>query len=322
VFSILLWIGAALIAESPSPIQEAIAQHGDARATDYILGPDDEIGVWVSGAEDVNGKPSRIDGAGLVKLPLVGTVKAAGRTISELTAELTKRFDRYFQESQVIVSVLSYGSQPVSVLGEVTNPGIQQLRGRKTLSEMLALAGGLKPDAGYTATVTRRMEWGPIPLPSAKTDDSGEYSVAEIDLDSVVSGSKAANDIVIKPRDKITVPRGQMIYVMGEVERSGGFILKEREGISALQAISLAGGMKVTASAKHARILRSKATGTERKELPLNISDLIAGRVNDVALHPDDVLLIPNSQSRKAAVRTVEALLQTVTGIAIWRAAR
>jgi len=290
--------------------------------SDYVLGPEDEIAVSVSGTDEINGKPSRIDAAGTVRLPLVGTVRAAGMSTTELSADLTKRFGRYYQAPQVIVSVLAYGSQPVSILGEVANPGIKQLQGRKTLSEILALAGGLKQDAGYSATVTRHIEWGPIPLASATLDTSGEYSIAQIDLDAVTNGSEAANDIVIKPHDKIMVPRGQMVYVMGEVERSGGFILKEREGITALQALSLAGGMKSSASAKHGRILRSKTPGGEREELPLNVSDLLAGRVKDIALKPDDVLLIPDSQSKKAAVRTMEALLQTATGIVIWRAAR
>jgi protein involved in polysaccharide export with SLBB domain len=87
--------------------QEVSRPAAGADAADYILGADDEIGVWVSGAEDLNGKPSRIDATGTVKLPLVGTIRAAGRTAAQLSADLTEKLDRYYQSPQVIVSVLS-----------------------------------------------------------------------------------------------------------------------------------------------------------------------------------------------------------------------
>jgi polysaccharide export outer membrane protein len=109
-----------------------------------------------------------------------------------------------------------------------------------------------------------------------------------------------------------------MVYVIGEVERSGGFILNEREGVSVIQALSLAGGMKATASAKNARILRKDESGPT-EGTPVDLKAMLTGKEKDRTLQPDDILYIPDSRPKKAAFRAAEAAIQTITGVAIWR---
>jgi polysaccharide export outer membrane protein len=286
---------------------------------DYILGAEDQISLWTPEAEELNAKVMRIEGNGSITIPLIGTLKAAGLTPAQLSEELSKRLQKYYVKPQVVVSVSEYRSQPVSVYGAVNTPGVQQVQGRKTLVEMLTLAGGPRQDAGPTVVVTRRAEFGEIPVEGATMDASGKFSTVEIDLKAITSGERPQDNIAVKPNDMISVPRAHMVYVIGEVERSGGFILSEREGVSIIQALSMAGGMKSTASAKNARILRKDETGPT-EGTPVNLSAMLSGKEKDRTMQPDDILYIPDSRPKKAAYRAAEAAIQTLTGVAIWRA--
>jgi polysaccharide biosynthesis/export protein len=289
---------------------------------DYVLGADDQVTLWTPEADELNGKAVRIDKNGSLTIPLIGSIKASGMTPSQLSTELSKRLERYYQNPEVVVSVSEYHSQPVSIIGAVNTPGVHQLQGQKTLVEMLSLAGGLRQDAGPTVIVTRRAEWGPIPIANAKIDPSKGFSTAEIDLKSVTSAERPVDNIAVKPNDIISVPRAHMVYVMGEVERTGGFVVNERKGVSVLQALSLAGGLKSTAAPKNARILRPTEQNAAREEVPVNLPEMLAGKGSDMDLRPDDILFIPNSRAKKAAIRAAEAAIQTLTGVVIWRGSR
>jgi len=245
-------------------------------------------------------------------------VRAAGLTVEQLEAELVSRLKAYIQKPEVAVSITEFRSQPVSVLGAVKSPGVHQLQGRKTLVEILSLAGGLNTDAGHSVKITRRQEWGKIPLRNAASDPSGQFSVAEVGLKSIMEATNPEENIVIRPHDVITVPRAEMVYVIGQVQRSGGFVLNERENISALKALSLAGGLDRAASPQHSRILRS-AGGSNRLEITLDLKKILAGKAPDVPLQPEDILFVPASTPKKAAIRAAEAAVQIGTGIIIWR---
>jgi polysaccharide biosynthesis/export protein len=285
---------------------------------DYILGAEDQIALWTPESEELNGKVLRIGGNGSITLPLVGTLTAAGLTATQLSLEVAEGLKKYYVKPQVVVSVSEYRSQPVSVIGAVNTPGVHQVQGRKTLIEMLSMAGGVRQDAAPVVIITRQAEWGPIPVDGAKVDPSGRFSTAEIDLQAVTSAEKPQDNIAIKPNDMISVPKAHLVYVLGEVERSGGFVLSERGGMSVLQALAMAGGMKGTASAKNARILRTDESGPKEGR-PVDLRPLLAGKESDFDLQPEDILYIPDSRPKKAAVRAAEAALQTITGVAIWR---
>jgi polysaccharide export outer membrane protein len=201
----------------------------------------------------------------------------------------------------------------------VNTPGIHQLQGRKTLIEILSMAGGLRPDAGHVAVITRRAEWGPIPVPNATKDPSGGFTSAEIDLSAVTEAESPARNIAIRPHDIISIPKARLVYVIGEVERAGGFPLQDQEGMSLLQALSLAGGCKGSASPKNARILKPKGAGLERQEIAVNLKAVLSGQAKDRVLGPDEILFVPDNVPRKAGVRAAEAALQAVTGVVIWR---
>ena len=158
------------------------------------------------------------------------------------------RFKAYVHDPVVTAGIAEFRSQPVSVLGAVKNPGVHQILGNKSLFEILSLAGGLSPDAGNIVNITRRKERGSIPLPTARPDATGEFIIADVGVKSILDAKNPEQNIVIQPDDVISVPRGDMVYVIGSVRRSGGFMLNEKEAISVLQALSMAEGLERTAA--------------------------------------------------------------------------
>jgi polysaccharide export outer membrane protein len=304
--------GLEVQAHSAIPPSAAGSTLSKAIRSTYILGADDQITVHALDAEEISEKPMRIDMSGYIRLPLVGRILAAGLTVEQLENEIAARLRKYIKEPDVAVSVLEFRSQPISVIGSVKAPGVYQLQGHKTLVECLSVAGGASDDAGYSVKITRRLEWGPLPLPSAVTDPTGHFSIAQVKLAEIIAARNPAENILILPEDIISVPRGEMVYVIGTVPRAGGFVLHERETLSVLQALALAGGADHNAAPQKARILRAVGNG-KRIEIPVNLRTVMAGKSGDLPLQAEDILLVPSSTSKVVVARIAEAALQMGT---------
>jgi len=320
-----LWIANAQ-QPAPQPITGHLAvtpPRADAAPTNYTLGPDDQIAIQAPDVEEISKQPVRIDMRGNINLPMVGRLHAAGLTADELELQIKERLRKYLQEPDVTVSITEFRSQPISILGAVQTPGVHQLQGRKSLFEVLSMAGGLRQDAGYRIRITRRLEWGRIPLPGAADDPTGQFSVASVNVKSIMDATNPAENIAIKPEDVISVPKGDIIYVMGAVHKAGGFVLGESESLSALQVLALAEGLDRFADTEHSYIIRATLKTSTPTEVPVNLKQLIAGKGVDVPLKADDILVIPSSGRKAATVRGLEAMLgmgtQIGTGVAIYR---
>jgi len=286
--------------------------------TSYILGPEDLITVRVFAADDIPDKPAQVDNNGSVTLPMIGSVHAAGLTVEQFQANLVTAYKKYFKDPQVTVQVNEFHSQPVSVAGNVTLPGVVQLKGNRNLMEVIGQAGGLRADAGDTVLITRNLSEGPIPVQGAFTDPTGKYSIAHINIRSVMSGKYPEGNILIKPHDVITVNRARMVYVLGNVTRPGGYVMSENETMSITQAVALAGGWDKTASLSSARILRADG-GAQREQIPLNVKKIMENKSPDLELRPDDIVYIPNSLGKQMGARGLEAAIGLGTGVLIWR---
>ncbi len=309
---------AAQVPSSPQP-DELKAKCADQVRSTYLLGPGDQLEISAPELTELANKQIRVDGEGNIEVPLGGRVHVAGLTAQKTEEELNKVLSKYIRHPQVVVSVAEVRSQPVSVLGAVNTPGVHQVQGHKTLLEMLALAGGIRPDAGYSIRITRESDWGCIPLPNAQLDASGRFSVAELNLKKIMEAKNPEENIQIFPHDVISVPKAEMVYVIGEVKRSGGFVLGEHQSMSVLQALSLAEGLNSTADTRHARILRLDRNADQRVEMAVDVKGILSGKGRDVPLQGDDILFVPGSTGKKAVLRGLEAAIQTGTGLAIWR---
>jgi len=291
---------------------------GQMRST-YLLGPDDEVEISGPELDEQATKPSRLDGNGNLQVPLVGRVHAAGLTVQECEQELNKLLSAYIRHPEIAVNLKELRSQPVSIVGAVNSPGVHQVQGQKTLLEMISMAGGIRPDAGYRVRITRRLEWGCVPLPNATFDAAGNLSIGEVNLKDILEAKRPEENIPISPHDVISVPKAEMVYVIGDVKRSGGFVLGQHESMSVLQALSLAEGLNGTADTRHARILRLNTNADQRMEIALNVKNILNGKSRDVPLLGDDILFIPGSIGKKTTLRAIEAAIQTGSGLAIWR---
>jgi len=251
---------------------------------------------------------------------MIGSVHAAGLTVHDLSRQLVQKFSVYIREPQVNVFLTDMRSQPVSVLGAVNAPGTHQLQGHKTMIEMLALAGGIRQDAGYRAKVTRQARWGLIPLPDARMDPSGQVSVAEIPLKVLLEGTDPAQNISILPDDVITVPVGELVYVMGEVKKPGGFVLGDRPQLTVLQALAMADGVLSAAKKANAQILRAGVAGSANGsvvQIPVDIKKIMEGHAPDVPMQPRDILYVPADGAKRMAQRAVDSLFAIGTGAAL-----
>ena len=284
---------------------------------EYLLGPQDALDIHVAEEPDIPVGPYEVNLRGDIEIPQVGTVHAAGKSLLEVSAELKQRLKTILQNPIVTVSVATYRSQRVSVLGAVNTPGVHQIQGRKTLYELISEAGGLRSDAGDTIVITRQKQWGAIPLVGTKDDETGDYSVARVKVQAVMNASDPQQNIAVMPNDVITVPKALLIYVIGAVNRSGGFPLAERQSMTVLQALALAEGLGRTASAKHARILTASTTGP-RVERDIDVRQIMSGKLPDPPLQPEDILFIPNSAAKSVSYRGLDALIATGSGVAIY----
>jgi polysaccharide export outer membrane protein len=289
------------------------------RAPSYKLGPGDQVLIRCLQAEEFGNQPYRIDGDGQLTLPLLGRIKASDLAVRELELDIERRLGETIKAPQVTVAVATYRSQPVSLIGEVNTPGVHQLEGRKTLIEVLSLGGGLRASAGPRVQITRRTEYGAIPLPGSSLDHTGNFYVAEAEIKKLF-GSSPASNIEIRPYDTIAVPKAEVIYVLGDVHKAGGFALVDKQSVSALEAVSLAEGLLPTAAPKKARILRESDSGAGRVEIAVDLSRVMNGGGEDIRLKPNDILFVPNHVAKNAALRALQIAVQTGSGMLIYHA--
>ena len=304
-------LGWSALAQQPQPAQGG-AQNAppvaapqtqlppDTIRANYVLGPNDQILIREPQAEEINEKPFRIDADGNINLPLLGRLHVAGMTYQELEADLDRRLREYIREPQVVVVVTQFRSEPVFFVGAFRSPGIYPLQGRRSLVEMLTAVGGLQPNASRHITLTRREEYGLIPLPNALVDSSKKLSTVEISMGSLRENVNPAEDILLQPYDVISVGRAELVYLSGEVGRTGGIELGERDSISVLQAVIQSGGFTRDAARGKVRILRPVEGTNRRAVIDVDLKRVFEGKDLDIPLLPNDVLYVPRSYTRVA----------------------
>lgn len=305
-------------AQMSTSLAQSVVDQTTLSTGSYKLGVEDSLKILVADEPTIPPGPYAIDLNGQLKVPELGSVHAAGLTVDELSSALTLRAKAFLQNPMLSISVAEFRSQRVSVLGEVTIPGVQQIRGRKTLFEAISDAGGLRSTAGGHITLTRRMEWGAIPLPGTKLDMSKSFSIADISVDELMNGRNPVRNIELMPDDMLTVAKAQMVYVIGAVNRAGGFELSERDTMSVLQALALAQGMARTAGSRNAKILRATDGSSARKEVAFDLNKVMRGQAPDLSLRGDDILFIPNSVAKSAGLKTLDVLVATGSGVAMY----
>jgi polysaccharide export outer membrane protein len=302
------------------------------------IGPDDLLDITVFEAPDLN-RTLRVSANGEISFQLLGAVKAGGLTPRQLELILQESLRRtYMKDPHVGVFVRELQSHPVSVVGAVKRPGVFQIRGTKTVLELLSMAEGLADDAGDSVLVMRgtsvsrsngKEKKGTIfpeanagaasTAPSRISAEEVPGEIVEINLKNLMDSVNPAFNLPVHPGDIVKVPRAGIVYVVGEVRKPGGFVLRNNENITVLQALALAEGLTRTSLKSQARIIRTDQGTDKRVETPIDLGKVLASKSSDTLLQPNDILFVPDSSAKSAFYRGAEAVLSTATGVAIYR---
>jgi len=265
--------------------------------------------------------------SGYISLPLLPTkIKAAGLTAFQLQDKLAEllQVNGLVSNPQVTVVVKEQHSQPITIVGAVRSPMVYQAVRPTTLLEALTAAGGIADDAGGVVLVTRN---GTDAAPGDANASNGggaadiiPPTTLTINLDDLINSGDSRFNIGLQGGDVVSVPRAGIIYVMGAVQRPGGFVItNDHEQVTSLKALTLAGGLTPTAKGGQAVILRNNKETGKRDQVPIDLSKILKLKGEDVALLPDDILYVPDSSGKRAFNKTGNILLGLGSGVALVR---
>src|ERR1051326_8946356 len=306
---ISVWIGLvlALLAVSSPPAraqQSEVNGHG-APAKDVPvplkIAAGDLLHITVFDVPEMT-QDVRIGAQGEAQLALIGNIELAGLTGEEAAQAIARelRNRKLLLSPQVNVLIKEFASQGVSVIGEVQHPGVYQVLGSRSLLDLISMAGGLTNVADTRITVKRRRESEQTITVKLKTDDPN---------------TSLNNNVQIYPGDLIVVPRAGIVYVLGDVNRPGGFVMQDSGKITLLQAVAQAGGASKSASLSKAVLMRKNAQGYATTKL--HVGKIQKGEAPDLDLHSNDILFVPNNRLKNALSGT-QSVLSSIGSASIY----
>jgi polysaccharide export outer membrane protein len=166
--------------------------------TGFLLGPEDELEITVWGNKDLT-RVTAVRPDGLISMPLIGDVQAAGLTADALAQRISDRLKQYIASTPAVsVSVKELNSYTVYVLGEVQKPGKFQLKSYITVLQAISMAGG------FTEWAKKNR------LQVVRASQNGDHKRQEVHIplryDDLVSGRGEPGNIVLHPGDTVVVP--------------------------------------------------------------------------------------------------------------------
>lgn len=247
---------------------------------EYRLGPEDVIEITVWGHQDLL-RQVAIALDGTITFPLIGEIRAAGKSIQGLEKALAQKLaDGYLVNPQVSINVKEYKSQKVFVMGEVRTPGTYPVTKKNDLMFTLSLAGGFTPAAGNEVLIVRpkNPRGEALTLEEAK---NRQEQIIRVNLKGALDG-EASQNVPIYNGDSIIVQKMATFFVLGEVKSPGKFNLEQ--GTTVLMGISLAGGLTPKSAENRTRIVRE--VGGKKEEIKVKLDDLV---------QPGDTIVVPES---------------------------
>jgi polysaccharide export outer membrane protein len=241
-------------------------------ADDYIVGEEDVLKITVYNYPDMT-TTERVSGEGIITLPLVGDIKVAGMTTDRVAKTIAEKLaDGFIVNPNVSVFVVEFRSKKAIIMGYVNKPGIYMLSGNTTFLELISLAGGLSKDAGYKATIKRKL-----------SGSTGGEGIITVDLKKLVEQGDTALNIFLMDGDSVFIAKAGVFYLTGEVKSPAAY--KYEEGLTVIKAVTMAGGFTDKASESRIRIIRK----IDKNEKVIYKADM------NEPIFPDDVIIVPES---------------------------
>ena len=309
-----------------------LALASSAKQEDYVIGPGDLLSIEVFDVPELT-REVRVNETGFVAIPLIPVkVQAGGLTPFQFQDKLAEllQVNGLVSNPQVTVTVKEQHSEPITVIGAVRTPVTLQAVHQMTLLQVLSQAGGIAEDAGSKVLITRKPRLSGSAAASGELADVSKAAttnaprVAEntitIDLNDLLDSGDPKYNIPLLGGDVVTVPRAGVVYAVGAVQRPGGFVMQsDRQQLTVLKILSLAGGLTTTAKGGNAVILRQPPGSQQRQQLPVDVKKILALRSEDISLRQNDILYVPDSTGKHALRRSAEVAIAIATGAAIIR---
>jgi len=317
--------------------------------SDYVIGPGDLVNVQVFDVPEMS-RELRVSQTGTIGMPLVPVrLHISGLTETQTEQKITEVLEAngLISNPEVSVTVKEKKSRPITIVGAVAHPQVYEADRQVTLIDVLAQAGGITPDAADHVIVTRpERDNSQDAADAAQQDTAPSVSASDappaaqgsdkpsaeppqipppvvntitVNLSQILEAGDMVNNVIIQPGDVVTVPHAGIVYVLGAVPRPGGYtVTNDRAQLSTLKVLSLAGGLERTAKSDRAVIVRKDATG-KQQEVDVDLKKIMKFEAEDVQLRPSDILFVPRSAGKQAAIRAAELATAIGTGLLIYR---
>ena len=300
-------ISVFLLVQASAGLAQQSGSAPPASAPPLRIGSGDLVEVSVYDSPDLSGR-FRVNEKGDIAVPLLGPVHVEGETAEEAGRTVEKRFvDADIlkpSNARATVFIAEYASQGITVSGEVKAGGLFPALGVRMFNDVMVAAGGVTQLAASQAIITRK---GDPDHPIAV-----EYNPEAL--------TPVIPQIQIFPGDAIMVPRAGIVYVLGNVMRSGGYVLDGRRALTVETVMALAGGGGHAAALNRVHLVRTLKDG-RREDIVVAVNRIYKGKAPDVTLKDGDILYVPTSNGRLAAEQAISSALSIGTNVAIYRTA-
>ncbi|MEO5675975.1 MAG: polysaccharide export protein EpsE [Usitatibacter sp.] len=255
---------------APASVTPASAQLASNAALEAV-GAGDMLRINVFRNPDLNTE-ARVTDQGTVLFPLIGDVQVTGLTPQQVGSRIAEllRVGGFVVNPEVSVSMAQVNSRQVSVLGNVNKPGRYPIDAMNSkLTDFLAAAGGVAGPGSDIVTVVSNRD--------------GQSTKTDVDLAQMFRAGNLNNNVTLQPGDTLFVHRAPMVYVYGEVQKSGAYRLEPN--MTVMQAIAMGGGLTVRGTERGVRVHRRTDNGGVKK-IDVSLTD---------AVQTDDVVYVRES---------------------------
>jgi polysaccharide biosynthesis/export protein len=244
----------------------------------------------------------RVDDSGNVDVPMSGELHVAGMTLPQAKVAIQQKLvdAQILKNPKINLDVVQYAGENVTVTGEVGSPGRIQLLVPHSLSDVLGMVGGETQLAGSTIEVRRTVD-GVLQTQTVK------YARSTGDTDEIRA-------FMIKPGDTITIPRAGIVYVMGAVNRPGGYVMQEDGTLNVSQALSMALGTAMNAQVDSIRVVRKDSAG-KLTEIHIPYSAISKGKAQPLTLQAQDLVYVPVSKIKTVFTQGLGIMSSTASAL-------
>ena len=267
-----------------------------------LISAGDELHISILDMPEMEQYP-RVTDAGDVPVQGVGSVRVANMSPAEAAAAIHDRLvsAHYLNHPQVTVVVDQYATQAVTLIGEVRTPGAYPIATPRPILDVIALGGGLDEVADRSILVERHGDQNSLIHYTVSND--ARQAIEE--------------QVLVNPGDTVVVPKAGIVYVLGDVNRPGGYTMSNNESkMSLLEVLSMAGGAAKTAKLGHTRLIRK----VDHSEMQLSLGDIQKGKQPDFAMAPGDILYVPFSYGKNLFITSSAGITGAAGAAAIYTA--